>query len=171
MQFISDSIGFIRTSNESSSPIRENVLWKTMDAGWTFDTIFSSTNLPEEYGNTFSFHFISPTTGWLLTREGNLFYTTTGGGDEYILLPPTVSVQHAGSLPLTLHPNPATDQLFLEGLAGYPDAAWSTCSISGQTIPLDLGNGQADISHLPPGIYLTTVQTQQGIWREKWVKL
>jgi hypothetical protein len=32
-------------------------------------------------------------------------------------------------------------------------------------------NGQANIAHLPPGIYLTTVQTEQGLWREKWVKL
>ncbi|MCB9022779.1 MAG: T9SS type A sorting domain-containing protein [Chitinophagales bacterium] len=173
MQFVSDSIGFLRTYEDNLGELNDvGVLWRTIDAGWTWDTIFSSIFIPEEeYGGVVSFYFISPETGWALTNKGHLFYTTTGGGDEYILLPPTVSVQHAGSLPLTLHPNPATDQLFLEGLAGYPDAVWNTYSISGQTIPLDLRNGQADISHLPPGIYLTTVHTRQGIWREKWVKL
>ena len=100
-------------------------------------------------------------------RYSKYVYRTTNGGGigEPLEIP---GQQH---LSLTLHPNPATDQLFLEGLASYPDAVWSTCSISGQTIPLDLRNGQADISHLPPGIYLTTVHTRQGIWREKWVKL
>ena len=100
------------------------------------------------------------------TYFSSIYRTTNGGGFGEPL-----SVTGQQHLSLTLYPNPATDQLFLEGLANYPDAVWSTCSISGQTIPLDLRNGQADISHLPPGIYLTTVQTRQGIWREKWVKL
>ena len=173
LYFITDSIGFLRTfQSTDGEPYDIGVLWRTMDAGSTFDTVFNSINIPvDNYGNIASFCFVNEAIGWVLTTKGHLFYTTTGGGDEYILLPPTVSVQHAGSLSLTLHPNPATDQLILEGLASYPDAVWSTYSISGQAIPLDLGNGQADISHLPPGIYLTTVQTQQGIWREKWVKL
>ena len=173
LYFITDSIGFLRTfQSTDGEPYDIGVLWRTMDAGSTFDTVFNSINIPvDNYGNIASFCFVNEAIGWVLTTKGHLFYTTTGGGDEYILLPPTVSVQHAGSLSLTLHPNPATDQLFLEGLASYPDAVWNTYSISGQAIPLDLWNGHADISHLPPGIYLTTVQTQQGIWREKWVKL
>ena len=173
LYFITDSIGFLRTfQSTDGEPYDIGVLWRTMDAGSTFDTVFNSINIPvDNYGNIASFCFVNEAIGWVLTTKGHLFYTTTGGGDEYILLPPTVSVQHAGSLSLTLHPNPATDQLFLEGLASYPDAVWSTYSISGQTISLDLRNGQADISHLPPGIYLTTVHTRQGIWREKWVKL
>ena len=100
------------------------------------------------------------------TYFSSIYRTTNGGGFGEPL-----SVTGQQHLSLTLYPNPATDQLFLEGLANYPDAVWSTCSISGQTIPLDLRKGQADISHLPPGIYLTTVHTRQGIWREKWVKL
>ncbi|MCB9019576.1 MAG: T9SS type A sorting domain-containing protein, partial [Chitinophagales bacterium] len=95
------------------------------------------------------------------TYFSSIYRTTNGGGFGEPL-----SVTGQQHLSLTLHPNPATDQLFVEGLASYPDAVWSTYSISGQTIPLDLRNGQADISHLPPGIYLTTVQTPQGIWRE-----
>jgi len=173
LYFITDSIGFLRTfQSTDGEPYDIGVLWRTMDAGSTFDTVFNSINIPvDNYGNIASFCFVNEAIGWVLTTKGHLFYTTTGGGDEYILLPPTVSVQNAGSFSLTLHPNPATDQLFLEGLASYPDAVWNTYSISGQTIFLDLRNGQADISHLPPGIYLTTVQTHQGIWREKWVKL
>ena len=167
LQFVSDSVGFLRTIGNDIG-----IVWKTNDAGLTWDSVFSTTQIPADmYGGIVSYYFLNKDVGWVLTQKGHLFYTSTGGGDEYILLPLPVYIQNSEAISLTLHPNPATDQLFLEGLANYPDAVWSTCSISGQTIPLDLRKGQADISHLPPGIYLTTVQTGQGIWREKWVKL
>ena len=62
----------------------------------------------------------------------------------------TTECYRSAAFILTLHPNPATDQLFLEGLANYPDAVGAPAPLAGRPSPLISGNGQADISHLPP---------------------
>jgi hypothetical protein len=74
-------------------------------------------------------------------------------------------------LSLTLLPNPATTMLTIAGLEQYSESRITTCTLEGRFVPITFANGQANISHLPPGIYLTAVQTNKGIWREKWVKL
>jgi len=165
LHFVNDSVGYMsitRVFPDSEVPTR---VLRTTDYGDTWEeTTFDWSLLNPDTlfkGRINAIECLSETDCFLMAN--NILLRTSNGGLAFS--------QSIPSLSLTLHPNPATDQLFLEGLANYPDAVWSTCSINGQTIPLDLGNGQADISHLPPGIYLTTVQTQQGIWREKWVKL
>ena len=160
--FYNDTVGFVIT--EFGEPDNYEVL-RTTNGGMSWDTTFFET---DEFDDTqFIDLFCINEDVCFLTSTAGIFKTTNGAG--YPVLP--LEVEENGSFSLTLHPNPATDQLILEGLASYPDAVWNTYSISGQAIPLDLRKGQADISHLPPGIYLTTVQTHQGIWREKWVKL
>ena len=166
LHFVNDSVGYlsIRRYSFSGDEVPTRVLrttnfgetWEETTFDWSLlnpDTLFK--------GSINAIECLSETDCFLMAGR-TLFRTTNGG---------LASTYDIASLSLTLHPNPATDQLFLDGLASYPDAVWNTYSISGQAIPLDLRKGQADISHLPPGIYLTTVQTGQGIWREKWVKL
>jgi|GEM_PF-2298788 len=165
LHFVNDSVGYLSTSRiYPGSDVPGRVL-RTTDYGDTWEeTTFDWSALNPDtlvIGTSTAIECIDENNCFLMLGR-TLFRTTNGG---------LASTYDIASLSLTLHPNPATDQLLLEGLASYPDAVWSTYSISGQTISLDLRNGQADISHLPPGIYLTTVHTRQGIWREKWVKL
>ena len=163
--FINKEIGYVQGGRYpvgGTSSDSENLgILRTIDGGMSWYI----TDTPEDFKCGQDITCLNEDTCYYLCK-GKLFRTFNGGG-----IGEPLSVTGQQHLSLTLHPNPATDLLFLEGLASYPDAVWSTYSISGQTIPLDLCNGHADISHLPPGIYLTTVQTQQGIWREKWVKL
>ncbi|MBK6731814.1 MAG: T9SS type A sorting domain-containing protein [Bacteroidetes bacterium] len=46
-----------------------------------------------------------------------------------------------------------------------------TFNLVGELMPVNFQNNQADISHLPPGIYFTEVITEQGRAVQKWVKM
>ena len=47
-KFVSDSIGFCGTYEDNLGELNDvGVLWRTIDAGWTWDTIFSSILYPK----------------------------------------------------------------------------------------------------------------------------
>ncbi|MBK8682837.1 MAG: T9SS type A sorting domain-containing protein [Bacteroidetes bacterium] len=70
-----------------------------------------------------------------------------------------------------LSPNPATTILHLQLALKENNYTIQTFNLVGELMPVNFQNNQADISHLPPGIYFTEVITEQGRAVQKWVKM
>ena len=163
-EFVSEEIGYVTAGRYpigQSSDVESLGVLRTIDGGMSWYI----TDVPDGYGGAYDITCMNADTCYYRSM-GKIFRTFNGGGRGEPL-----SVTGQQTLSLTLHPNPATTSLVIEGLSAYPNATMSSISLSGQLVEVVFENGQANIAHLPPGIYLTTVQTQQGIWREKWVKL
>jgi hypothetical protein len=163
-EFVSDEIGYVTAGRYpigQSSDVESLGVLRTNDGGMSWYI----TDTPDGYDGAWDIICMNADTCYYRSM-GKIFRTFNGGG---IGVPLTVAVQQ--TLSLTLHPNPATTSLIIEGLSAYPNATMTTVTLSGQQVAVAFENGQANIAHLPPGIYLTTVQTEQGLWREKWVKL
>jgi len=165
LHFVNDSVGYLsltRVFPGSEVPVR---VLRTTDYGDTWEETNLDWSLlnPDTLvrGGIHAIECLSETDCFLMAGR-TLFRTTNGG---------LASTNEIASLSLSLHPNPATTSLIIEGLSAYPNATMTTVTLSGQLVTVAFENGQANIAHLPPGIYLTTVQTEQGLWREKWLKL
>ncbi|MFZ1824068.1 MAG: T9SS type A sorting domain-containing protein [Chitinophagales bacterium] len=93
-----------------------------------------------------------------------LLKTTNGGGIS------TLNNQNP-NFNFNLNPNPATTILNLQLSLKEYNYTIQTFNLVGELIPVNFQNNQADISHLPPGIYFTEVITEEGRAVQKWVKL
>jgi hypothetical protein len=166
LHFANDSVGYLSTSRIYPGSDLPGRVLRTTDYGETWEeTTFDWSPLNPDTivtGTSTAIECIDENNCFLMLGR-TLFRTTNGGLAS--------AESHQAMLPLSLHPNPASTALIIEGLSAYPNATITTLSLSGQQVAVAFENGQANIAHLPPGIYLTTVQTEQGLWREKWVKL
>jgi photosystem II stability/assembly factor-like uncharacterized protein len=166
LHFVNDSVGYlsIRRLALPGDELPTRVL-RTTDYGETWaETTFDWSLLNPDTlfrGSINAIECLSETDCFLMAGR-TLFRTTNGG---------LANTQDIAGLPLTLHPNPASLVLEITGLNNYPFAITTTVSLNGQAVQLDFKNGQADIAALPAGIYITRVQTDYGLWQEKWVKL
>ncbi|MFZ1612081.1 MAG: T9SS type A sorting domain-containing protein [Chitinophagales bacterium] len=70
-----------------------------------------------------------------------------------------------------ISPNPATSILQIQLPLKENNYTIQTFNLVGELMPVNFQNNQADISHLPPGIYFTEVITEQGRAVQKWVKM
>ncbi|MBK6731717.1 MAG: T9SS type A sorting domain-containing protein [Bacteroidetes bacterium] len=93
-----------------------------------------------------------------------LLKTTNGGGIS------TLNNQNP-NFNFNLNPNPATTILNLQLSLKEYNYTIQTFNLVGELMPLNFQNNQADISHLPPGIYFTEVITEEGRAVQKWVKM
>ena len=86
----------------------------------------------------------------------------------------TVSIIETGSsnvIQFTIRPNPASEILFLQLKNSGNEMEILSYNLVGEIVDLYFVNNQADVSHLPPGIYFTEVITEQGRAVQKWVKM
>jgi hypothetical protein len=72
---------------------------------------------------------------------------------------------------ISVYPNPASEFLYIELPYGINDAFISIWSYSGELLQKQEYNGQhINISHLPIGMYLIEIETDEMIFREKFIK-
>jgi photosystem II stability/assembly factor-like uncharacterized protein len=164
--FVNDSVGYLAATDwrlpDESLP---SVIYRTADSGSTWvNTYLEWSPSVDSILLQSAIYNISCLTedNCYLVSGTTLFHTSNGG---------VAGANELLTMPLTLHPNPATTSLIINGLSAYPNATMTTVSLNGQTVQLDFKNGQADIQHLPAGIYITRVETDDGLWQEKWVKV
>ncbi|MBK8487509.1 MAG: T9SS type A sorting domain-containing protein [Bacteroidetes bacterium] len=84
---------------------------------------------------------------------------------------PVSIMENGNTYNFTLTPNPATTILQLQLSLKENNYTIQTFNLVGELLPVNFQNNQADISHLPPGIYFTEVITKQGRAVQKWVKM
>lgn len=71
--------------------------------------------------------------------------------------------------PVVLHPNPAHDILYITSETGIYSA--TVLNTVGQTVLMRRYENGIDISALPRGLYVISVQTARGEWKCKFIKL
>ncbi|MBK8682747.1 MAG: T9SS type A sorting domain-containing protein [Bacteroidetes bacterium] len=160
--FFNDSVGFVITQN--GEPDHYEVL-RTINAGVSWDTTLFETS---EYDNTWFLDlFCTSSDTCYLTSTSGIFKTTNGAGLPVLPL----SIYDGEINSFTLTPNPATSILNLQLALKENNYTIQTFNLVGELMPVNFQNNQADISHLPPGIYFTEVITEQGRAVQKWVKM
>lgn len=74
----------------------------------------------------------------------------------------------------TLYPNPANNTLWIKGLSKYENQIF-IYNTSGTLVHKALTSGvdekQIDVSLLPSGVYMVSIQGEHGVWSSKFVKL
>lgn len=91
-------------------------------------------------------------------------FTTYGHVIEVIASPSTSSIE-SSSKEVKVYPNPATDQLFIQGEVSEV----TLLDLYGQVV-LETSSNQIDISTLPAGVYVLEAQTTAGIFSKRLIK-
>ena len=79
-------------------------------------------------------------------------------------------IQPAGEGTLSVYPNPAHDVLHVTPLE-EPLLGASAVSVIGRREPLPLHGNSVDVSRLPPGVYLLSLETPTNTYHHKFLKL
>jgi Secretion system C-terminal sorting domain len=166
LHFVNDSVGYLAAKDISlPAEALPTCIYRTTDYGNTWEKTYL------DWSSTFDSLVLNAAVynidcideyNCYLMASTLLFHTTNGG---------FATTSDFEKLSLILHPNPTSSTLNITGLEAYQIENITTYSIDGRIVDLPFQNGQVDVSHLAPGIYLTTVQTEQGKWQEKWVKM
>ncbi len=138
-------------------------LVKTNDGGlnW-YRTDFSLSDFDLGYQDIFCFN---DDTCFILTT--NTIYKSENASAPDL----TINILNENLESLHLFPNPATSILQIQLSLKENNYTIQTFNLVGELMPVNFKNNEADISHLPPGIYFTEVITEKGRAVQKWVKM
>ena len=115
----------------------------------------------------------TPTANMGSVRTATITLTTTGGTGTAVTA--TVTITQAASTalgvsvskPFTLYPNPTTGKLTIEGISGYLQIYLH--DFAGKEVfasSLTSSRNTIDLSHLPSGMYVITLQREDKTWTE-----
>ena len=108
---------------------------------------------------------------WAYTKD----YSVDGGSDcawiDYITLPLNLDqTEEQATLPLTLHPNPTTDQVVV-GLEQEGDFCLSVFDANGSLVFMERNTAVVSFKGLPSGLYHIVVEQNGQRWSRKIVKM
>lgn len=127
-------------------------------------------------------HIFDWPTGWQphgsLLYDGTVFYGMTlfGGANNYGVvfkyLPTTGIEEIENNISITLYPNPASTQLFIQ-TSGTAIEQVNIYNTTGSLVmaAASIINNQLSIVNLPQGVYIAEVKTKEGSVRKRWVKM
>jgi hypothetical protein len=157
--FSSNNVGYLGSSNA------EYLIIKTTDGGisWAGTEFFE---VP--MSNLVKIYCINDMICFALTCKG-IYKTTNGGG---IGTPITSNILQVNGIQFNISPNPSSSFISLSFSNKQEITSIFTTNYLGEKIELIWDeNLQADISHLPPGVYVTEIITEKNKGIAKWVKL
>jgi photosystem II stability/assembly factor-like uncharacterized protein len=163
MWFLNDSTGYITAFTEDNVA----VILKTVDGG----TSWIKNEIPADTYIMGPVSCINNDTCFALSQSLSLPYyrilkTTNGGGIDTT----TTIINTADAINFSLHPNPANTFITISSLRNIESI--KTFDYLGKQVSVIFNaNLQADITHLPAGIYFTEVITDKGKGVQKWVKM
>ena len=112
----------------------------------------------------------TPTANTGAARTATITLSTTGEGS----VDTTITITQAGAplsvstqIPFTMYPNPTTGKLTIEGISGYLQIYLH--NFSGKEVfasSLTSSRSTIDLSHLPSGMYVITLQREDKTWTE-----
>lgn len=143
--------------------------WLDIDAGEQGYQIEYQTSPTEDYQALVTLE--ANVTSYLhtdLDTASSLTYRVSALGEDCqspyanpVTVPLTTSVRDPQVRPLRLFPNPANDKLFVPAIADLREL--KAFSITGAKISINADqNGEIDLRHLPPGVYLLWGEDTQG---------
>jgi hypothetical protein len=108
---------------------------------------------------------------WAYTKD----YSVDGGSDcawiDYVVLPPHLDeLTEQTDHPLTLHPNPTTDQITLE-LEQEGNFSVKVYDTKGRLVLMDYNSNTLSFNELPAGTYLIIVEQNAQRWSRKIIKM
>ncbi len=161
--FINNLSGFLFVSDILFDDSSLRSLAKTNDGGlnW-YRTDFSLSDIDFGYRDIYC---LDDDTCFILTT--NTIYKSVNASAPDL----TINILNENLISLHLFPNPATSILNLQLSLKENTYTIQTFNLVGELMPVNFKNNEADISHLPPGIYFTEVITEQGRAVQKWVKM
>ena len=83
---------------------------------------------------------------------------------------PVATLDPALAGQLVLYPVPATDRLYLQTPAGLRVDRLTVLGIDGRRLLTQVGDQPLEVGHLPAGVYLLRVRTDQGTVTLRWVR-
>ena len=102
-------------------------------------------------------------------------YSVNGGTDaawiDYIMLPPHLDeTEEQAILPLTLHPNPTSDQVTV-GLEREGDFILKVFDANGKLIVVQRNDAVVSFKGRPSGLYHIVIEQSGRLWSRKVVKM
>lgn len=160
LNFLNDSVGYLAENFYSPD---SSIVYFTHDGGTTWITTdFDSVNLDISCIDCIDEYTC------FLNAQVKIFKTTNGGI--------SLALNQFQQVNYSISPNPASSiiTLSISNPENYQHAIKSitTTNYLGERINLTFNSGfQADVSELPPGIYLTQIITETGKGVQEWVKM
>jgi hypothetical protein len=170
--YIFDAYGTVQTPMGSFPALRKRTISYEQDSAdfYRADLGIWVINADISEAEALTFEFFSPGFQLPVMRLLDMGNDTWIDETEYLFaLPLGTHDQAIQRRTVQLYPNPGTDRISLEGIVEGKDQM-QVINMQGQVLEAQLASKQADLSHLPEGIYLIKIHGSTGESIIRWVK-